>query len=686
MIILKTCGLEEGASHPAKAKYDINGKAYFSTSSCYAKDKSVVGVFENKWYKGLIQPISLVNKKNILKQEFVKLFFTIDLETITLNGQEIVVAISSCGFHNNKIHNEMFLIDYNLMLNDVTLATKQLWANYFDYLEKVVNNLNMNTNLIIFAHNLGAFDGYFIYRGLMMCYNPEQLSALIDESNKFISITSSIPQLSIEFKDSLRIFPVSLEKLCKMFGVLGKFIPYDLKFNNINMFNNSMNMQPLLQQFIQYSLQDAKALFDALRSAQAFYWNNFKVDITSVYSTATLALKVYRTNFQTNPIPILTYNIDSFIRNGYYGGGTDVYKAYGENLHYYDVNSIYPFAMMNPMPYNILNNGKLINLSNRSLQSFFGFAYCKITCPLDMLRPVLPFHKDGKTIYPVGTWFGTYFSEELKAVEKLGYQIILIKGYEFTKIDLFSDYVKHFYEIKKNSTGVERAIAKNKLNNLYGYFGRKQIGLVTSNVKNDKLNLILATRIVKSITPINDDYSILLMYSNVNIKMLEKLNNVFHSIGSDQHFIMSNVAVAAAVTSYARIVMIPFKIDPNTLYTDTDSAFTSKPMDPSLIGIDIGLMKDELKGNIIKEAYFLGPKKYGYYILEEGIKKEFSVFSGVPRNSLSFDEIIRIYKGESIIKTINSRFYKSFTNLTISIKDTKTTIKNTNTINKGIYY
>jgi hypothetical protein len=57
--------------------------------------------------------------------------------------------------------------------------------------------------------------------------------------------------------------------------------------------------------------------------------------------------------------------------------------------------------------------------------------------------------------------------------------------------------------------------------------------------------------------------------------MLEKLQNQFKSISSDQHHIMSNVAIASAVTAYARIVMIPFKIDPNTLYTDTDSYFTT---------------------------------------------------------------------------------------------------------------
>jgi hypothetical protein len=211
-----------------------------------------------------------------------------------------------------------------------------------------------------------------------------------------------------------------------------------------------------------------------------------------------------------------------FIRNGYFGGGTDVYKAYGENIYYYDINSLYPFAMLNPMPHEILNNGKLIDLSNRTLDSFFGFAKVKIVCPLDMERPILPVHHEGKTIYPVGSWQGTQFSEELKAVVKLGYQITLINGYEFTKSDLFSDYVNHFYNIKKNSSGVERNMAKLQLNNLYGYFGRKQTGLITTNVKNNDLTNVLTSRVVKSITPVNNNYTTVLTYSNINYTILEK--------------------------------------------------------------------------------------------------------------------------------------------------------------------
>jgi|HubBroStandDraft_2_1064218.scaffolds.fasta_scaffold11044_2 hypothetical protein len=220
----------------------------------------------------------------------------------------------------------------------------------------------------------------------MQCYNPDQITALIDESKSFISIQHLNVPL-IEWKDSLRIFPMSLDKLCKMFPVTGKTSPYNTDFSSIDLFDKP----ELLQLFIEYSLQDAKALYHALSMAQSIYFNNFKVDLVSVYSTATLSLKIFRTMFQEDDIFILPYNIDSTIRIGYFGGGTDVYKAYGKKVYYYDVNSIYPYAMLNDMPYNILHNGKLINLSNRTLDSFFGFAKVKVVCPLDIVKTCVTF-------------------------------------------------------------------------------------------------------------------------------------------------------------------------------------------------------------------------------------------------------------------------------------------------------
>ena len=60
--------------------------------------------------------------------------------------------------------------------------------------------------------------------------------------------------------------------------------------------------------------------------------------------------------------------------------------------------------------------------------------------------------------------------------------------------------------------------------------------------------------------------------------------------------------------------MMKYKSLPNinVYYTDTDSIFTDKALPDHMVGKDIGLMKDELDGGYIREAYFLGIKKYAF--------------------------------------------------------------------------
>ena len=90
-------------------------------------------------------------------------------------------------------------------------------------------------------------------------------------------------------------------------------------------------------------------------------------------------------------------------------------------------------------------------------------------------------------------------------------------------------------------------------------------------------------------------------------------------------------------------------------------------------------MKDELEGDIIKEGYFLGIKRYGFYYKDKsGNKIEKSVFAGIKRNSLTFNEIKSIFNGSILIKEIPSRFYKSFNNFNIIIKSAKVSIRMNN--------
>lgn len=342
-----------------------------------------------------------------------------------------------------------------------------------------------------------------------------------------------------------------------------------------------------------------------------------------------------------------------FIRKSYLGGGTDIYAKYARYVYYYDVNSLYPHAMLKPMPYKIIKfygEKDEINLDN-----FFGFLKVKVECPDSVTRPVLPLRVNGKTIYPKGTWFGTYLSEELKDVIKYGYKITPISGFEFSQFNPFTKYVEHFYDSKKNSTGAQRFIAKMHLNQLYGYFGRKLSLLETVIVDYEGFLDILHHFSIKAHNKIGENKFIVLKNVNLNLDLVNKLNKELQDqylsdpIKIDHQYqphIKSNVALASAVTSYARILMNPFKVDPNTLYTDTDSIFTIAPLPSHLIGSALGLMKDEMEGIIIQEALFLGIKQYGYWFYDkDGNRVERSTWAGVPKNTISWDDMIKLANG-----------------------------------------
>jgi hypothetical protein len=202
----------------------------------------------NKWYNSLIKPLSLLNSKGKLIVKNTKPIFTLDLETINFNNSEIPIAISSSGYYKGIIDNQIFLIDKDLLIKNHELAVFELWKKYFLYLENIIKNDNTITNkLTIFAHNLGDFDGYFLHKGLLNYYPVNEVNSLIDESNTFISILVN-HGFQFEWKDSLRIFPTSLDKLCQMFAVEGKNIKYNPKFRNIKFLNDPI----LLQEFIEF--------------------------------------------------------------------------------------------------------------------------------------------------------------------------------------------------------------------------------------------------------------------------------------------------------------------------------------------------------------------------------------------------------------------------------------------------
>lgn len=180
-------------------------------------------------------------------------------------------------------------------------------------------------------------------------------------------------------------------------------------------------------------------------------------------------------------IHMLSGKIAEAIRVGYTGGAVDMYipkPVKGVKIFAYDVNSLFPFVMKNfmfPIRTPTYFEGNILKM----VPNAFGFFFCKITAPKELIHPILQTHvkpKGGaslRTIAPLGTWEGMYFSEELINAIKYGYSFEVLWGYTFERGFIFKDYIDSLYNIRLQypKSDPMNLVAKLLLNSLYGRFG-----------------------------------------------------------------------------------------------------------------------------------------------------------------------------------------------------------------------
>ena len=369
---------------------------------------------------------------------------SLDIETFEdqYSKEQIPLCITACIKLNSNVSTNnspnfaKICITLNVELYNSNIlnrekALSKLWTSFWNSINKICLNEG-HTKVTFMVHNLGKFDGSFLIKGLMYAVDYSLVNTLIDNQHKFITISAPLKDVKIVLRDSMRIFPVKLQQLCEVFSVKGKFSKYNPEFNKLSILKPG---NPMHKQFLEYAIQDSIALFQAMSKAQTIYFKKHRVDICTIVSTASLSLKIFRTNYLNFNIPVLNNRLDNFIRFSYYGGATDYYKKYGKDLYYYDVNSLYPFVMLKDMPYKPVKWYE--DMSEIKLDDFFGFALARIECSDNVKLPVLPFKSrslDQRILYPRGVFTEVYFSEELKAAEKLGYKIKLLKGQSFSSL------------------------------------------------------------------------------------------------------------------------------------------------------------------------------------------------------------------------------------------------------------
>jgi hypothetical protein len=136
----------------------------------------------------------------------------------------------------------------------------------------------------------------------------------------------------------------------------------------------------------------------------------FSINIHHYLSLPSLAFAIYRSNFMNKEnIPQLSGKIVDDIRKGYTGGAVDMYipqNRKGTEIKGLDVNSLYPSQMESQlMPVGIPTffEGDINSVDTKA----FGFFFCRIIAPDDILHPILQTHikiNGGiRTIAPIGS-------------------------------------------------------------------------------------------------------------------------------------------------------------------------------------------------------------------------------------------------------------------------------------------
>ncbi len=525
---------------------------------------------------------------------------------------------------------------------------------------------------IFYVHYLGGYDAVFLL-GSLTNYNEENNNYYtlkpVLRDNRVIKLSISIKTKSgtikISLVDSFNLLGYSLDSLCKTFDtevVKGRF-PYnfvrsstlnyigdtpgkhyyqditDQEYELINKSDWNLKEETLL-----YLKKDLISLLEVMVRFNKYIYQKYDQQVTDALTISRLALNIYLTNYLgESKIPLINHpQIFNFIKLGYYGGITEVYRPYCEGGNYYDVNSQYPFVSKNPLPGNKCVYIEDFTGLGLDLNKLFGFFYCKITTNNGYLG-LLPLHTKGSLILPNGEFVGVWFSEELKFAAENGYQITVIKGYQFNRIEnVFNKYVDELFQNRSKSFGIEKAVTKMLLNAPFGRFGMSILKPISEFVNREKLELTVATHEVKSWVQLNEDYFLITYVPQISKTVCEAsgfdyikvLNSQKKDMEKNRKFQDVSISTAAAITSYARIFMNKVKIwilDNKGLiyYMDTDSIVTNISLPNELVGDRLGQFKKEYQ---IEKGYFISAKTYYLKTIDgEEIKRA----KGVTPNSLS---------------------------------------------------
>jgi hypothetical protein len=563
--------------------------------------------------------------------DFKTKIVTADLEAlIPPNGKNHVYM---AAWYNGSKQNVFDITKWNY--NNQTML-EQFW----------IDLINNNQGRTCYFHNFGGYDAILAMPALL--HLPYTFSPIMKDGEIIsIKVYGSKKRVLLTIKDSIRVLPGALSRLAKDWGAetqkdhfphyfWNHCIEHTLKYvgeipnykcfepkrtnqkdyeEMKKLFKNGWNFLEVSKKYI---LGDCKALFQILIKYFETLIYSYPIDPLKVYSAPSTAFRIWR----TKQLPILnkdglkvydlSQSLDPQLRGGYYGGIVDVYRPHLKGVgYYYDVNSLYPTAMCKPMP---VGRPKLITLTPEQFikGEFFGFLEATVQAPASEYIGLLPIKYKGRLICPAGTFSGIFFSEELRFALDNGYKLLNISlAYSFkrganTFLQLITQLNGMKIEAQLNKQPTIRNMAKLLMNSMYGRFGMKPSILETHIWNQDQIDSLEPYWELQSALSYGELYLVSIQLNKdkfIELQGQASLKKMLTNLSNK-----TNVAIAAAVTAYSRIIINQFKLEALALgldlyYSDTDSLVLSGELPSEMIdSATLGKLKLEHK---IKEGLFV---------------------------------------------------------------------------------
>ncbi len=421
-------------------------------------------------------------------------------------------------------------------------------AEFYEWLDDVATG---RERYFIVAHNIG-FDARVI--GVFdqaAQYGWRRGKFILDGLNFILEYTKGTTKLT--FINNQQLFNYSLKMLGKSVGVE----KMDVDFGSDD-----------FEHLKEYCKNDVEIMVTAWNKLFAYIRIN---DLGNfALTTASQSLNAFRHKYMKEPIYIHHFKEPVKLeRESYHGGRTECWyigKWDSEPIYYVDVNSMYPFVMRdNNFPTRYLETTKG-NFSYQRHANNPNIA-CIARVKLDIKDPYIPLVRDGRLIFPTGTFTTVLAYPEFMEAYKRGAVKEIIECAWYLTAPIFKDYVNDLYALrmkyKKEGDTAFELITKNLLNSLYGKFGqRNTTWRKVGDTKTDYLGVVYD--------------------NNLDTGLSRKLRIIDHVIEEEEGTVEgANAfpAIASFVTSYARLVLwryIEAANIENVLYMDTDSLFITR--------------------------------------------------------------------------------------------------------------